>query len=66
MLAAFGSGLTNKSFAQFARNPEFVMIYNARIDGRRKLLEKFEKELAVTDPADRVLIVDLLKRLALD
>lgn len=66
MLAAFGGGLTNRSFAQFARKPEFVMIYNARIDGRRKLLEKFEKELAVTDPADRVLIVDLLNRLALN
>lgn len=65
MLAAFGGGLTHESFAQFARNPQFVMIYKERIDGRRQLLEKFEKELLVTDPADRVLIVDLLKRLAL-
>jgi len=66
MLRAFRGGLSNTSFAQWAANPANVGLYNAAIDGKRDILEKFENELAVTDPNDRPIIIDLLKRLAFD
>jgi len=66
MLRAFRHGISNKSFAQWAANPANVGLYNAAIDGKRDILEKFENELAVTDPNDRPIIIDLLKRLAFD
>jgi hypothetical protein len=66
MLGAFGGGLTNQSFAKWTRDPMNVMIYNAVINGRRAIFEKFEKELDVSEPADRLLIADLLKRLAFE
>ncbi|MDX2153209.1 MAG: hypothetical protein SFV54_20865 [Bryobacteraceae bacterium] len=43
-----------------------VALHNASVEGRRVITEKFEKELAVTVPEDRTLILDLLNRLAFD
>lgn len=64
MADAFRRGLTNATYREWARNPINVAAYNESLDGRRKILELFERELAVTDPNDRPLIVDLVKRLA--
>lgn len=66
MLKAFGGGLTTASFNDWARNPMNIALYNASIDGKQTILEKFENELAVTDPNDKPIIVDLLKRLAFE
>jgi hypothetical protein len=66
MLKAFGSGLTNVTFAQWARDPINIALYNAALDEKNNIIEKFESELAVMDPNDRPLIVSLLKRLAFD
>lgn len=66
MLKAFRGGLTNATFAKWARDPVNVALYNASIDGRRAILAKFENELAVTDPSDRPIILDLFKRLAFE
>jgi hypothetical protein len=66
MLRSFRHGISNTSFAQWAANSVNVGLYNAAIDGKREILEKFENELAVTDPNDRPIIIDLLKRLAFD
>lgn len=64
MSAAFGGGLTNASFAKWTRNPMNVALHNASIQQQHNILEKFKSELAVTDPNDRPIIVDLLERLA--
>lgn len=64
MSKTFGSGLTSATFAKWGRDPMNVALYNAAIDGRRTILEKFQSELAVTDPNDKQIILDLLKRLA--
>lgn len=64
MSSAWGSGLTSASFAKWSRDPINIAIYNAAIDGRRTILEKFQNELAVTDPNDKPIILDLLERLA--
>lgn len=37
-------------------------LYSAAMEGRDNTLEKFERDLKVTDPTDRPLIVDLLNR----
>jgi hypothetical protein len=66
MLNAFRGGMNNATFAKWARDPVNVALYNASIDGRCSILEKFENELAVNDPKDRPIILDLLKRLAFE
>ena len=43
-----------------------VAVYNAVNEGRRTILEKFERELAVTGPNDRPIILRLLKQLAFE
>lgn len=63
MMKAFRHGLTNATFAQWAKDPMNVALYNASIDKRRAIIEKFENELAVTDPNDRPLIIDLIEKL---
>jgi hypothetical protein len=63
MLKAFRGGLTSATYSQWARDPINVALYNASIEGRRTILERFQRELKVTDPNDRPLIVDLFKRL---
>lgn len=63
MVKAFSHGLTSATYLQWARDPINRALYNASIEGRRTILEKFQHELKVTDPNDRALIVDLLKRL---
>lgn len=63
MASAFRQGLTNASFAQWARDPMNVALYNASIDNKRAIFDKFENELAVTDPNDRPLIISLLEKL---
>lgn len=64
MLKAFRSGLTSATYSQWARDPINVALYNASTEGRRTIIEKFQRELEVTDPNDRPLIADLFKRLA--
>ena len=64
MIDAFRRGLTHTSFTNWAGDAANVGIYNATIQGRRDIIERFEHQLAVTDPHDRPIIVDLLKRLA--
>ena len=66
MLKAFRGGLTHASFNAWARDPINVALYNASIQGKQNIIEKFENELAVTDPTDRPIIVDLIKRLAFE
>jgi hypothetical protein len=64
MSNAFGRGLTNATFAEWSRDPINVALYNASLDGQRKILDLFQNVLAVTTPSDRPLIVELLKQLA--
>ena len=64
MLQAFASGVTNASFKRWTGDLTNVGLYNASRQGRQEILDKFEKELAVTEPNDRPLILGLLKRLA--
>jgi len=52
------------AFRAWSKDPTNVAIYNAQNQGRRSLFEKFESELAVTDPDDRPIILDLLRSLA--
>ena len=66
MLKAFRGGLTNASYTSWTRDSMNVMLYNASFEGKQTILEKFENELAVTDPNDRPIIVDLIKRLAFE
>ena len=63
---AFSHGSTSAAFRAWSRDPVNVALYNASNQGRRSILEKFESELAVTDPNDRPIILDLLRRLAFD
>lgn len=64
MLRGFGGGLTMSSYRDWSRDLTNVALYNASIEGRRKIVEKFENELAVTEPNDRAIVVKLLKQLA--
>lgn len=64
MLRAFSGGVTNATFDGWASDPANVGLYNATIDRRRTILAEFENELAVTDPNDRPIILDLLRQLA--
>jgi hypothetical protein len=66
MSKAFRAGLTNAAFFKWAKDPLNVGVYNATIEAQRAILEKFEKELAVTEPDDRPIILELLKRLAFE
>lgn len=66
MLKAFPGGMTGAGFAKWARDPINVALYNASIDGRRKILEKFENEFEVADPNDRPIILKLIKQLAFE
>ena len=66
MLKMFRGGLTNANFAQWSRDPMNVALYNASIEGRDAILKWFDKDLAVTDPNDKPIILDLLKRLAFE
>jgi len=63
LLKAFRGGLNSTTYAQWARDPANVALYNASIEGRRAILEKFQRELEVADPNDTPLIVDLIERL---
>jgi hypothetical protein len=63
MSGSFRTGLTHDTFSKWSRHPVNVALYNARHEGRRSILEKFERDLAVTDPDDRPIILSLLKRL---
>jgi hypothetical protein len=63
---ALGAGLTNATYAKWARDPVNVALYNASNEGRRTILEKFQRELAVTDPNDRPIIVGLLEQMILN
>jgi hypothetical protein len=66
MSKEFGAGLTGAAFAKWQRDPMNIALYNAWIDGRQSILEKFERQLAVTDPNDTPIIVGLLRRLAFE
>jgi hypothetical protein len=48
----------------WSRNRTNLAIYSTWFQGRKSILEKFESEYTVTDPNDRPVIIDLLKRLA--
>ena len=64
MSKAFRDGLSSATFSKWSRDPINVALYNVAISGRQTILEKFERELAVTDPADTPLIISLLKQIA--
>jgi hypothetical protein len=64
LLKATRGGLTAATFANWSRDLTNVALYNAAIGGRRSILEKFENELALTNPDDRPIVVGLLKQLA--
>ena len=64
MVKAFRGGLTHATFREWSHDPMNLALYNDSIKGRRMIVEKFERELAVTDQDDRPIIVSLLKRLA--
>jgi hypothetical protein len=66
MLAAFGRGLTQGTYRKWSNDLANVGVYNAAIGGRDGILEKFREDLAVTDPNDRQIIVELLERLAFE
>jgi len=57
-------GLTTSNFNKWARDPMNVALYNAALHGRDNILNRFEKDYAVTDERDRPVIIGLLKRLA--
>jgi hypothetical protein len=63
MLGAFGGGVTNSTYAAWVRDPINVALYNATIDRRRVILDRFRNELDVTDPNDRPVIIELFERL---
>lgn len=63
MSKAFRGGLTRAAYAKWSSDLVNVALYNAALDGRREILDKFRVELEVTDPNDRPLILDLLERL---
>jgi hypothetical protein len=63
MSRSFTGGLTSASFSKWARDPINVALYNATVDGRSAIIEKFQSELAVTDPNDRPVIVSLIEKL---
>jgi len=64
MLKAFGAGVSNASFKNWTRDLTNVALYNAAIEGKQAILDKFRNDLAVTDPDDRPVIVELLERFA--
>jgi hypothetical protein len=54
----------SEGFRAWSRDLTNVALYNERIEYQQSIFEKFESELAVTDPNDRPIIIDLLRRLA--
>lgn len=63
---SFGRDSASGAFNAWSRDPVNVALYNASIQGRQATLDMFRNELAVTDPNDLPIVIDLLRCLAFE